>query len=136
MKAKAQWIEGFKFKVSDSRGHEIISDLPEKFQGTDKGPTGLELSIMGLAVCISAVFAIIASNSGIQFSSLSAETEADKPKGAKNITAAKTIIKVKSAAPDEKLKRALAKAVNICPVGLIFEKAGIKTETELVSEGV
>jgi putative redox protein len=136
MKVKAQWMEGYKFKVSDGRGHEIISDLPEKFQGKDTGPTGLEISVMGLAVCISAVFAIICNNSGIQFSELSAESEAHKPRGAKIITQAKTIIKVKSDAPEEKLKRILKKAEDICPVGLIFEKAGIKVEAELIAEGL
>jgi len=136
MQAKAEWIEGYKFKVSDSRGHEIIGDLPAKYQGTDKGPTGLELSIMGLTACLSAVFTIIAKNSGIQFSTLAAETEADKPKGAKIITQTKTIIKIKSDAPKENLERILKKAEKICPVGLIFEKAGIKVETELITEGL
>ena len=136
MIAKAEWIEGIKFKVSDGRGHEIISDVPEKYKGTDQGPTGLELSVMGLTACISAVFTIIANNSGIQFSILSAETEADKPKGAKIITQTKTIIKIKSDAPKENLERILKKAEKICPVGLIFEKAGIKVETELITEGL
>ena len=94
------------------------------------------MAVMGLAVCISAVFVIISNNSGIQVSALSAETEADKPKGEKTLTAAKTIIRVKSDAPEEKLKRILNKAVNICPVGIIFEKAGIKVETELIAEGL
>ena len=43
---------------------------------------------------------------------------------------------VKSDAPEEKLKRILVKAVDICPVGLIFEKVGINIETELITEGL
>ena len=136
MIAKAEWIEGIKFKVSDARGHEIISDVPEKYKGTDQGSTGLEMMIMGLASCLSAVFVIIANNSGIQYSQLLVEIETEKPKGEKTITSTKAKINVKSDAPKEKLERILKKVMNSCPVGLIFEKAGINIETELIVEGL
>lgn len=136
MIVKAEWIEGIKFKVNNGKGHEIISDVPEKYKGTNQGPTGLEMMIMGLASCISAVFVIVTNNSGVQYSQLSVEIEADKPKGEKTIVSAKAKVNVKSDAPREKLERILEKVMNICPVGLIFEKAGIKIETELIAEGL
>ena len=136
MKAKSEWIEGIKFKVDNGRGHEIIGDVPEKYKGTNQGPTGLEMTIMGLANCISAVFAIIANNSGIQYLKLEVELEADKPKGEKTIVSVKAKVNIKSDAPKEKLERILKKTMDICPVSLIFEKAGIKIETELITEGL
>jgi putative redox protein len=88
---------------------------------------------MGLATCISTVFAMVATNSGIQYNSLSVEIEAQKEK---TITNPKAKVCVKSDAPQEKLERILQKSMEICPVGILIEKAGIKIETKLVNEGL
>lgn len=136
MIAKAELIDGYKFKIDNGRGHEVIIDLPESLKGANQGPTALDLMVMSLAGCISAVFAIVATNSGIQYVKLEVEINADKPKNEKIIISAKAKVNIKSDAPKEKLERILKKTMDICPVSLIFEKAGIKIETELITEGL
>ncbi len=136
MIAKAELIDGYKFKIDNGRGHEVIIDLPESLKGANQGPTALDLMVMSLAGCISAVFAIVATNSGIQYIKLEVEVNADKPKNEKIIISAKAKVNIKSDAPKEKLERILKKTMDICPVSLIFEKAGIKIGTELITEGL
>jgi uncharacterized OsmC-like protein len=136
MQAKAELINGFKSKINNGRGHEVIADLPESLKGTDQGATALELTVMSLAGCISTIFAMVAGNSGVQFANLEVEVTADKPKDQKTIVSASAKVKIKSDAPQAKLERILEKTMGICPVGLIFEKAGINIETELIAEGL
>ena len=56
MKAKSILTEGYRSVINDSRGHEIITDMPESNNGNDTGPTALELTVMSLAGCITTIF--------------------------------------------------------------------------------
>ncbi len=131
MKATSKWIEGVKIKIDNGRGHEIISDQPENYGGGDSAPTPLDLVVMGLAGCINVLFVMMAKKMRLEFQSLETEVEADKPKGAKTIEGARAVMRVKSREDREKLQKCLDQAEEICPVGVIFEKAGIKVECSL-----
>ncbi len=129
MKAVSKWVEGFKSVVDNGRKHAVVLDLPESQGGTDFGATALELTVMALAGCISTIFAMVAKNSGLEFSDLKADVDAEK--GQKTIE--KVTIKVHVKTDNvEKAKKVLDKTLAACPVGLLYDQAGVDTQTELI----
>ena len=106
-------------------------DLPGAKGGDDLGPSALELAVMALSGCISTIFAIIAKNSGLTYHKFVCEVEADKPDNAPTITAARAHVYVESNEGEDKVRRILDKTMHACPVGQLYEKAGIEIGTEL-----
>jgi len=126
IKSRAKLVEGFKSVIDNGRAHSVVTDLPEKLGGTDKGPTALELAVMGLAGCISTIFTLVAKKMKVQVEALEVEVEAEKPDTAATITSATVITKVKSPADEETIKKVYELTLKNCPVGVLFEKAGVK----------
>ena len=131
MKSNAVLLGGFKSVVDNGRKHNLFTDLPPKKGGTDEGPTALELTVMGLSGCVSTIFAVVAGNSRLEFSDLSVEVDAEIPDGAEIFSKVTVAVTVKSDAGEEKVQRVLNKTLEVCPVGTLFEKAGVPMETSL-----
>ena len=131
MQSTAKWVDGLKSIVGNGRKHSLVIDVPESNNGTDHGPTALELVGMGLAGCISTIFAIVAANSGLVFSGLNVTVDAEKSDGSPTITAARAKVTIVSAEPEERIRRVLDKTMKTCPVGLLYEKAGVEIGVEL-----
>ncbi len=134
MQSTAKWQQGFCSVVDNGRGHSITVDLPASKNGTDQGPTALELTLMGLAGCVSTIFAMVAANSKVNFEALTVDLEETSPENVKTISSAKAVVKVKSEEPEDKLQKVLDKTKAACPVGVLFENAGVNIETVLVKE--
>ena len=135
MKASAKLVEGcFQSIVDNGRHHGMVLDLPQAKEGEDLGPTALELAVMGLAGCISTIWAIVAKNSNVSYHKIFVDVDAEKPDNAPTITAAKAVVNVQSDEDKAKLERCLEKTMKACPVGQLYEKAGIEIETELIVE--
>lgn len=131
MKSTAKWVEGFKSTVDNGGTHEIVIDLPEDQGGTDTGPSALELTVLGLSGCVSTIFALVAKNSDLDFTSLRVDVDAEK--GTKTIE--KADVKVYVKADDQKLtEKVLKKTMKTCPVGVLFEQAGVNVTSELIFE--
>ncbi len=128
MKAKAVRVEDFWLVVDNGRSHSIALDLPTKLGGTDKGPTALELTVMGLAGCVATIFSLMAKKMKIPVEALKVEVEAEKPEGAKTIASARLSMTVKTTAEESKVERAWKLTLENCPVGILFEKAGVKVD--------
>jgi len=109
----------------------MVLDLPGAKGGDDLGPTALELAVMALSGCISTIFAIVAKNSKVTYHKFVCEVEADKPDDAPTIVSAKAKVYVESADGYDKVNRVLSKTMLACPVGQLYEKAGIAIRTEL-----
>jgi uncharacterized OsmC-like protein len=132
MKATARLVEGcYQSVVDNDRHHGIVLDLPEAKDGDDLGPTALELAVMGLAGCISTIWAIVAKNSRVSYSKIIVELTAEKPDNEPTITEAKAVVSIASEEDDAKLKRTLDKTMKACPVGQLYEKAGVEIKTEI-----
>ena len=127
MKSTCIWVKNYQSIVDNGRSHAIVIDLPE---GDNMGPTALELAVMGLSGCIGTIFAMVAKNSKVPIEKLVVEVEAEK--GSSTITSAKGIVKVKSSADEEKIRKVLKKTLSICPVGLLYKEANIPMQVELV----
>jgi len=132
MKSTARLAEDCYMSVVDNgRHHGLVLDLPGAKGGDDLGPTALELAVMALSGCISTIFAIVAKNSKVTYHKFICDVEADKPDSEPTIVSAKAKIYVESADGFDKVNRVLEKTMQACPVGQLYEKAGVHIETEL-----
>lgn len=132
MKAVSVWISGFRSVVDNGRAHSVVVDLPVNQGGEDLGPTALELALMSLAGCIGTIFAIVAGKRKLSYESLRVELEAEK--GEKTIEKVRGVLRIRTAASMEEVETALRLTMEICPVGLIFERAGAKPEIRVELE--
>ena len=133
MKSNSRLTAGcFQSIVDNDRRHGLVLDLPEAKGGNDFAPTALELVVMGLAGCISTIWAVVAKNSRLSYRNIEVVVDAEMPDGAPTITGAKAVVTVDSDEPEEKLQRVLEKTMQVCPVGRLYEKAGIEIGTQLI----
>ena len=124
--ANAKWIKGLRTDVDDGRSHAVCLDLPHE-TGTDMGTSALELALMSYAGCYATIFVLTASKSRINLEDLEVKMEATKSEEAGTIEAARLEIEVKADAPSDRVQRVHELTLENCPVGKIFDKAGIKT---------
>lgn len=132
MEATAVWREGYVTRLRDERGHEVAVDLPVEEGGTDLGTSALELALQSLAGCISTIFARVAAKRRIRYDGLSLQLTGSRPKGAPTIQRVHGSMEITSEATLEEAETALNLTVRTCPVGVLFERAGIPIEIELV----
>ncbi|MCD6592093.1 MAG: OsmC family protein [Thaumarchaeota archaeon] len=129
MKATSIWISKYRSVLDNGRKHSVVVDLPPENNGDDMGPTALELTLMSLAGCITTIFAIVAEKRKLKYSGLRVDLEAEK--GEKTIEKCKGVLTIKTDAGEEEVKNVLRLTMEICPVGALFEKAGVKPEIEI-----
>lgn len=132
MKITSRHVAGcYQSVVDNGRNHGIVLDLPEGKNGDNVGATALELAAMALAGCISTIWAVVAANSKVSYRKMVVELEIDKPDDAPTFTTSKATVKVDSEESEEKLERILSKTIEACPVGKLFEQAGIETDAKI-----
>lgn len=125
MKTNLKWIEDYQFNVNDGRGHEVILDLPTDKGGTDLGTSALELCLMSLNGCMGTIFNMMANKLKLTIEALEIEIEATKEPTDPTVTSVAYLMKIKSSADDKKLQKCFELTHQICPVGIIFDRAEI-----------
>jgi len=131
MKATSEHTKGdYQSVVDNGRQHSLVLDLPPNANGDDLGPTALELAGMSLAGCISTIWAKVAENSGVAYRKIEVEMDIEKEKG--TIGASEVVVRVDSDEDADQLERVLDKTMRTCPVGRLFEQAGVEIDTTLV----
>lgn len=123
MKITSTWKNGF-MSVVDNGRHKVTMDLPYLQHGKNEGPTALEVSVMGYAGCITTVFALMAEKLKVDFSDMQCVINAKK--GEKTIEKVTVLLDICSDASGESLLKAYKLTQNNCPVGVLFEKAGVE----------
>lgn len=132
MKITSRHVSGcYQSVVDNGRNHGVVLDLPEGKKGDNVGPTALELAGMALAGCVSTIWAVVAHNSNVRYRKMIVELELDKSDSDPTFTTSRALVKVDSDEDQEKLEKILNKTLDACPVGRLFEQAGIATETTL-----
>ena len=131
MKARSIWIGKYRSVLDNFRGHSVVVDLPPAKNGEDTGATALELAVMALAGCVTTIFKIVAEKRKLDYKNLNVVVEAEQPEGEKTITNFKAALEIETDAKKEDVERVLRFTLDICPVGLIFDKAGVKGEWEV-----
>jgi putative redox protein len=131
MKATSVWIDGYRSVVDNGRGHSVIVDIPLEQNGADTGATALELAVMSLAGCVTTIFKILALKRSFEFRGLKVELEAEKPKEANTITKVTGNVEIITSAEEAEARTIFRLTEEICPVGVLFAKAGLKPEWQV-----
>jgi len=132
VKSTAKLVDGcFQSIVDNGRHHGVVLDLPGAKGGDDLGATALELAVMALSGCVTTIWAVVAKNSNVKYHKIVVEIDAEKPDDALTITAVSGTVRIESDEPQDKLERTLDKVLRTCPVGQLYEKAGIKVALTL-----
>lgn len=129
----ARLIKDLRIAVDDGRAHSVLLDLPPEL-GTNMGPTALELGVMSYAGCMATIFSLVAKKMKVNLKDLEVKLEAVKLEEAGTITEANFLITVKTDVDEDKIQRIFKVTLNNCPVGILFEKAGVKTSYKLKTE--
>jgi len=133
MHSTAKLVRDLRIAVDNGRAHSLCLDLPFEL-GTDMGPTALELSVMSYSGCVATIFALTAKKMHIPLKDLEVRLEAIKSEDAGTITEARFDIIVKADATKDRIQRIFQLTLENCPVGKLFEKAGVKTAYTLKTE--
>lgn len=126
------WVSGYRSIVDNCRGHSVVVDLPPENNGENTGPTALELAVMALAGCVVTIFRMVAEKRKLEYSDLVLEVEAEK--GEKTVERCKGTLSICTTANRSEVEKALKLTLEICPVGVLFEKAGVKMDWEIKVE--
>ena len=130
MRAVATWEGRYRSRLADGRDHEVVVDLPPFEGGTDAGTSSLELLVLSFAGCISTIFLLVAERRRLQVESLRVELEAERPKGARTITAVRGDVWIVSPSAAEDVATAVRLTVRTCPVGTLLDQAGVRVSVE------
>ncbi|MBD3191178.1 MAG: OsmC family peroxiredoxin [Candidatus Heimdallarchaeota archaeon] len=131
MKSTTKWVKNYQSVVDNGRSHGIVIDLPEGKDGDDMGPTALELAVMGLSGCIGTIYSLIAKKMRLSIDSIEVELEAEKGPDDPTVTKVSADVKVKSSEKKAKLEKCLETTMNTCPVGVLYQNAGIPMDINL-----
>jgi len=126
MNAKAKLVEGFQIVLDDGHSHSVVVDLPPEL-GTGLGPTSLEVCVMSHAGCYVTIFALTAKKMRVPLKGLTVKVEAVETDEVGTITEETFDIEIKADAPVDRIQRLHELTVKNCPVGIILDKAGVKT---------
>ena len=128
--SKAKLIKDLRVAVDNGRAHSLCLDLPAEL-GTDMGPTALELGVMSFSGCFATIFSLTAKKMRIQLKDLEVELRAQKSEETGTIASAEFNITVESDVSDNRIQRIFELTRKNCPVGKLFEQAGVKISYNL-----
>jgi len=128
--AKAKLVENYRIDVDDQRTHAIALDLSPP-DGTDMGPSALELCLMSFAGCYATIFVLMARKMRLSLKDLEVKVDAVKSEEAGTITEANVNIFVDANVAKDRIQRAHELTVRGCPVGKLFERADVKIKYTL-----
>jgi len=128
--SKAKLIKDLRVAVDNGRAHSVCLDLPPEL-GTDMGPTALELGVMSFSGCFVTIFSLAAKKMRIQLKDLEVALRAQKSEEIGTIVSAEFDITVKSDASEDRIQRIFELTRRNCPVGKLFEQAGVKISYNL-----
>lgn len=132
MKSTVKWTKNLQSVVDNGRGHQVLIDMPEAKNGDNQGATALELAVMGLSGCIATIFAGVAAKMRIKFTQMEVELDAAKTDNDATITKVDYVFKIKTEEPLEKIEKCLKHTMDTCPVGILFEQAGIPVKGQII----
>jgi putative redox protein len=132
MIASATWRGGYETELSDGRGHRVLIDLPVDEHGADHGTSALELAVLSLAGCITTIFALVARKRRVAFEAMRVELRAERPVGSPTIASVDGTFHIVTSARPEDVETTLEITLRTCPVGVLFDRAGIPVNVRAV----
>ena len=128
--ASARVVNGFEIVLDNGRTHQVTVDQPRDL-GTDLGPTSLELCVMSHAGCYATICLLTARKMRLPLKGCDVKVDAIKSEEAGTIIEEKFDIVFKLDASEDRVQRLHEITLKNCPVGILFEKAGVKIEYNL-----
>lgn len=131
--ARARIIQGYEIALDNGRSHCSIVDQPSTtFPGL--GPTPLELCVMSHAGCYATIAALTAQKMRLTLKDCDVKVEAVKSEETGTINEETFDIALRLDAPLEKVQWLHELTLKNCPVGILFEKAGVKITYNLKAQ--
>jgi putative redox protein len=128
--ARARLIQDFEVALDNGRSHCTIADQPTPtFPGL--GPTPLELCVMSHAGCYATIAALTAQKMRLDLKGCDVKVEAIKSEQTGTIAQESFDITFKIDAPQDRIQRLHELTLKNCPVGVLFEKAGVNISYDL-----
>ena len=128
--ARARIIQDFEIVLDNDRSHGQIVDQPtEAFPGL--GPTPLELCVMSHAGCYATICALTSQKMRLPLKGCDVKVEAVKSPETGTISEENFDIVLETSAPEDRVQRLHELTLKNCPVGILFEKAGVKINYSL-----
>lgn len=121
----AKLIEGFQIMLDDNEAHSYIVDLAPDL-GTGLGASSLELCVMSHAGCYATICVLTAKKMRLELKGLKVKVEAVKSDETGTIAEETFDIQIKTDVPQDRVERLHKVTLENCPVGILFEKAGVK----------
>jgi uncharacterized OsmC-like protein len=113
----------------------VVCDLPSAQDGSDTGPTALELALMALADCGVKIFSNVCKKSNIKVDKVDVAVEAEKLPTSPVITEVTMKVNVSAKARQALLEAAWRRTEANCPVISIFtEPIPVKVEFNIEQE--
>jgi len=134
MRAFGSWTTGYETVLDDGKTHVVRVDLPVDEGGRSAGTSALELSVLSLAGCVTTTFLLIARRRRLSVEGLHIALEAERPPRSPTITRVHGTLRVRTPASPSEVETTLRLAVRTCPVGVVFERAGIAVEVQPIVE--
>ncbi len=123
--ARARIIQGYEIALDNGRPHSVITDQPtETFPGL--GATPLELCIMSHAGCYATIAALTAQKMRLTLKGCEVKVEAVKSPETGTIAEETFDILLKTDTSEDRVQRLHELTLKNCPVGVLFERAGVK----------
>lgn len=126
MKARAKWIDKRRSVLDNGRGHTVVVDVQAEKGGENTAATAIELAAMSLAGCVITIFTAIAPKRRLSFTRMEVSLDAEQPEGAHTITSVNGMVDVYTDQSESEVKTAFDLTMRECPVGILFENAGVK----------
>lgn len=123
--ANASLIDGVKIALDNGRAHALITDQSSEIN-PGLGPTPLELCVMSHAGCYVTVCAKSAQKMRLPLKGCEVKVEAVKAEEVSTIIEETLDITLDIDAPADRIQRLHEVTIKNCPVGVMFEKAGVK----------
>jgi len=131
--AKAHVVKGFEIALVNCRSHQVIVDQPREL-GKDLGPTSLELCLMSHAGCYATICVLTAKKMRLPLKGCEVKVRAVKSEEVGTIVEEAFDIVFRLDAPEDRVQRLHELTLKNCPVGILFEKAGVKIKYNLKME--
>jgi uncharacterized OsmC-like protein len=132
MHASATWRQGCEVVVEDDHGHHLSLDLPADEGGRSSGPSAVELPLLALAGSLATAFAQTARRRGLPLEGVTLALEAERRLRAPAIDRIHGVLRARTRAPTPEVEAVFASALKSCPVGDLFERAGVPIDVACV----
>ncbi len=130
---RARTIQGYELILDNGRSQCTVTDQPSEIS-PGLGPTPFELCLMSHAGCYATICVLTAEKMRLPLKGCDVKIEAVKSQEKGTVSDETFDITLKVDAPEDRVQRLHEVTLKSCPVGILFEKAGVKITYNVKTE--